>query len=416
MSAVVSEAAKALELVDAALPAVALVVGSLPPCGRDLDLLVHEPEQRVAEATLRDAGFEEHGGSWVRFAGSTAAVIELLPAAGWGLPEAELGALFADAVPLGGCARLCRPAPHHALLVLARKVTSEGLDSRHRGRVDAAVAEDPDAWRRALERAPAWRAEAGLATLEAGDAGRRRRVRECLAPALRARLAGARALRAGRRRGTVIALSGLDGAGKSTQAASLAETLGRLGYDAEVAWTRIASNDAFWRVAFAVKRRLASLRRGPANPPDALPMMQQRSGRATTVWAAVVALDNVRAQRKVTGAALARDHVVICDRYTLDSIVELRVAYGDSRRLAAHRMLLRHLTRKPLRAFLLDIPPEVARERDDEHDLDVLRARHALYREEHGALAVARLDGCCGVDDLAAEIAREVWRALRMAR
>src|SRR5439155_25720630 len=59
------------------------------------------------------------------------------------------------------------------------------------------------------------------------------------------------------RRGTVITLSGLDGAGKSSQAAALCETLDRLGYDVETAWTRINWDDLIWRIGPPLKRRAA---------------------------------------------------------------------------------------------------------------------------------------------------------------
>jgi hypothetical protein len=54
----------------------------------------------------------------------------------------------------------------------------------------------------------------------------------------------------------VVAFSGLDGAGKSSQATGLHETLIRLGYEAIIVRTRITWDDALWPIAEPIKRVL----------------------------------------------------------------------------------------------------------------------------------------------------------------
>src|SRR5204863_9429970 len=114
----------------------------------------------------------------------------------------------------------------------------------------------------ARRRAPAWGAGTGspLARLRAlHDSGAR--------PAAAARLRGLaeratttpaprrgarRALRRLMRRPAIVALSGLDGAGKSFQAARLAEELEQLGLDAAVVWP--AATNVLYQANPALKR------------------------------------------------------------------------------------------------------------------------------------------------------------------
>ena len=408
---------------DRLLPGRALVYGSLPPGGRDLDLLVPPDEAGEAEQAAMAAGFLRRGDAWARFADCGVTVVELTPVSDWELPSPEAEALFAEARPLDGFSRLTRPAPHHALLILARRIAREGrgLDGKRRARVDAALREDPDAWARARDRAAAWRAEEALTRLAAahragpGEAGAR-------PPAAR---------RAGRRRGAVIALSGLDGAGKSTQALALKSTLEHLGYEVTIGWTRIAWDDALWRLALPVKAALqGALRilpgRSRAAPAaggggsgsgttgegdDTVKRIRESSGLLTHAWTLVIAVSNGISQRRLTRAHVRRGAIVICDRYTLDSIVALRFAYGAHRRFRLQRAVIAALSPTPRRAYLLDVAPETAYARKGEGGVAWLAGHRRLYRQEHVELGVRLLDGERPEEELCAEIALDVWQS-----
>jgi thymidylate kinase len=416
------------ELVDRALPSRALVYGSLPPEGRDLDLLVRPGQESAVQAALTAAGYLRRGPIWARFAACTVDVVELASAAAWQLPSAELDALFADARPLDGLAQLVRPAPHHLLLILARRVAAEGggLDAKRGARLDRALVEDPRAWDHARVRAAAWDAVDALERLHEHHAHGTTHA------AARPRRRPPWPLR--RSRGAVIALSGLDGAGKSTQALALRDTLERLGYEATIAWTRISWDDALWRVALPVKaalgrplRMLAAarsrLRAGreaaacesgtTATPLSDDPVKRIREGSAllTHAWTMVIALINATSQRRLTRSNIRHGGIVICDRYTLDSIVALRFSYGADRRFRAQRRLIAALSPTPRRAYLLDVRPETAYARKGEDGVEWLAGHRALYREEHVELGVRLLDGERPPDDLCAEIALDVWQS-----
>jgi thymidylate kinase len=409
---------------DAAVADRVLVFGSPPPDGRDLDLLARDREEIALASTLAAEGFDQHGPHWARFQDCTVVAVDLLAAGDWGLPPGELSALFDEAMPLEPHRNLVVPAPHHALLIAARRVSRSGVyGERLRKRVGEIA---PAAWKEAEQRAHAWDAAQSLAQLQVlHDSGTQ--------PAAVARLralgrrgsatqspgrAGRRALRRVARRPAIVTLSGLDGAGKSFQAAQLAGALERLGFDAAVVWpaatnVMFQANPALKR---ALRRVLAALGRSerPATGSDPAqdPMPSQVAPIAHGL-ALVVAVVQAWSFRRGARRIARRVDVVVFDRYTLDSVVYLRHRWGHGRRLGLQSRLIEWLSRTPDLAFLLDVAPEVAYERKRDFPLDDLRERRALYRELHAKLGVTRLDGERPPDELCAVIARAAWRRIR---
>src|SRR5204863_5476415 len=141
---------------------------------------------------------------------------------------------------LAGYTHLAAPAAHHALLIAARRAARAGrYGDKLRARVEAMAREQPSAWEEAAARAPGWDAERELAALRAFHAGEASPGACDRMRSLGIRLRGTRGRRrrvlkraAGRlrRRPVIVALSGLDGAGKSFQAKRLADALSQLDY------------------------------------------------------------------------------------------------------------------------------------------------------------------------------------------
>lgn len=407
-----SEDQGAASVIESAVSEPVLVFGSLPPSGRDIDLLVRPVAQRELDAALRAEDWHVRGGLYVRFARCTADVVEVVPAASWPLPADEVDRLFALAEPLPGHSRLLEPSPHHALLILATRTLgpADGLTAPRRTRVGRALARDPQAWEHAAALSSAWDATEALRRL-------RGLYEHRSTPPLPGRLR-ARARRA--RHGRVVAFSGIDGAGKSTQSAALVEALNNLGYDAVSEWVPFSSNEWPYRVLDLIKRVLAtpSGRNRPkehraevASAPTT--RLRERSSAITHGWATVIALANALSHARVVARHLAAGRIVVFDRYTLDSAVRMRFLYGLDRRFPVQNRLIGAVSPQPVAAFFLDIDPGQSLERKDDRWTARALADHArLYRQEHERFGVVRLDGNLPREELCALVAAQVWERL----
>ena len=413
-----------------------LVVGSEPPDGRDLDLLIPDAGLGETERRLAGAGFERHGHEWARFEGPRVELVELTPASSWGLPGAVLEALLTDAEPIEPYARLRRPAPADGLLVLARRrLGVHGpLADKHRRRIAALEAADPAAWETAAARSADWNVSRALAVLRAAS-------RSGTAPAaLRAR-AAAEAARAQRRgltgalagaaravapsppRGAVIAVSGIDGAGKSTQAAGLVLTLSDLGQEAAVEWSRITYDPVLRRIGAAPKRLLGWLARraGDAHEDGAdedpgtavAGALRERVAAADHAWALTVAVVHALGQRRALKPHLRAGRVVVRDRYVLDATVQLVESYGVRRDVRLQAAVLRRACPVPVAAFWLDVDPgEAYRRKPEEYTAAELAGHRRRYQAAYAALGVERVDASRDPEVVAADLARRVWRRL----
>lgn len=399
---------KAVSLVDGAVGDPVLVFGSLPPEGRDLDLLVRDAEEASIADALEDAGFDRRGEQWVSFKGCSVEAIDLVPAASWGLPAGELSALYEEARPIGDFEHLVEPAPHHALLILARKIGSGSeLTDKRKARLERALASDPSAWARAEERAAAWDARRSLRDLRdrflSGDGSRGRHL---TVPKLRPRI--------------LIALSGMDGSGKSTLASRLSEMLHTLGMPAEIVWNRLAVNPSLDVVAVPIKRLLRLLLRkrpAPVGESDADEIVEPgtelraRSRVLTQIWTCFVAVWNAASHRRSAEPHLLRGKAVICDRYVLDSIVNLRFDYGRGFRFRFQRRLIEWISPKPTLAFHLAVPAALAHERKPiKFTAEELAVYEELYEAERDP-SIVRVDGARATEELCEEVARAIWKA-----
>jgi hypothetical protein len=356
-----------LRMIDAVVRHRALVFGSLPPEGRDLDLLVRHDDAAAIAARLRDEGFRAwgRGWAWVSFRGCSASVVELIPAAKLRLPQAELDALFAEANAVAPLRKVVEPAPHHTLLILARKLTHEpaGLLPKYRARIDRALAKDPAAWEQARSRAELWAAGSALARLESLYTLGRPRLRW-------------RSLVRRPRRTRLIALSSADADRTRSHAESLRETLDRLGFDSVVE-----------------RPDPPRMRRRPAG-----------SGGASRIRPGALAVASALSLWRPVWRHLARGRVLIYDRSALDSAVLLSAEGTTAAEPTLAVMLLRILSPPTLRSYLLDAA--------NLEDGDVPNRRAEAYRASSTAFAAGRLDASHSREELCEEIAEDVWRAL----
>ena len=319
-----------------------LVVGSLPPHGRDLDLLVRPAAARAIAAGLARDGFAERSGMWARLGDCTAEVVELASASAWGLAPPELDELFAAARPIEPTGRVCRPAPHHAILILARRTMREGahLRERRRERIADELRLDPQAFQTAGRSAPAWGATRSLALLERAHReggrlrapARRRAIGEELRRsrgALRAAIGAWRAILRRPRRGALIGLATHGMRDAHDYPGHLAATLERLGSET------------------------ALIRAGQVG----LPGDEARGARSPSLVA------TLRGAVTIGGAAwpaLLRGEVVVCDWGSLDGAADTSPP-GERRRVRRRLAILRMALPRPHAAYLVAAGPGTGR-------------------------------------------------------
>lgn len=230
-------------------------------------------------------------------------------------------------------------------------------------------------------------------------------------------------------RGKIVAFSGLDGSGKSSQSHLLLENLRRSGIGAEIEWVPVAINPSIGHIKRSVKMilRLLSLpkaertasAKGDGNESGVDPgkALVQQSPLVRHVWATTVTLANVISHWRVFLRHVGNEKVVIFDRYALDTAVRLQTWYGHLGSVRFETWLIRALSPKAMCSYLLDVPGATALGRkQDRWDLDVLERQARVYREECERFGVRRLDGERPAEELAAEVAREVRSCLAFPR
>lgn len=217
-------------------------------------------------------------------------------------------------------------------------------------------------------------------------------------------------VRSSARPSVVVAISGVDGAGKSTVAQAVAGDLGQLGVPVGVVWTRPGMRLGWLENAAQAGKRL--LRQDPAPGVSQVAAGSEvtpasRRGPLGWVWSLLVALSFVadvrRRHRAVRGVA-------ICDRYLLDALVTMDFVYRGVD-LRAHKALIRRLLPAATHSFLLDLSAADALARKDDplfgrYAVEEQLDRYATYRREIPGLRV--LDARLPPRTLCSEILRDI--------
>lgn len=211
----------------------------------------------------------------------------------------------------------------------------------------------------------------------------------------------------------VVAFSGVDGAGKSSQVARLVEGLRGAGVDPVVFWMPLGHSRLQRRLSTTARRILRAGPRSGAGPQpngDRAKAIRLRRPFLTAAWTTLIASNHALTYRRVVAQARRQGHsVVLFDRYALDALAQMRYYYGDGRWYALHRLLLTRFAPRAEHAYLLDVDPETALARKQEqHTLEQLRRQRELLRAEASGLGVEILEGGLPAEILAARIAADV--------
>src|SRR5215831_2815740 len=187
------------------------------------------------------------------------------------------------------------------------------------------------------------------------------------------------------RRGILIAFSGIDGSGKTTQIEALESELKARDSRVLRVWSR-------WRPILALPLLALFLRRGYAkvHPTSSIGFVETRipwKRGVSSLWCLLVQLDNFMKTTVKLVLPLVLGYTIICDRYVLDLLVEGMADLHDSPTSKRLGYKLLRLLPHPNVSFFIDVNPEVAFSRKpDLPSLEHFTERVGLYRELSGTL------------------------------
>jgi len=158
---------------------------------------------------------------------------------------------------------------------------------------------------------------------------------------------------------TIVAVSGVDGAGKSTLIRGLQGRLAEAGLDSEVVWFRPGMGMAWVDRPVLLLKRLLGQSSGPTVRTiarDASTTPTSRKGVVGWVWCLLVTVTYlVHVRRELRG----RTGVVLMDRHLADALVTLEVFYRGVD-LSLPRFLVRRLLPPASATVYLSLPVDVA--------------------------------------------------------
>lgn len=199
-----------------------------------------------------------------------------------------------------------------------------------------------------------------------------------------------------------ITFEGVDGAGKSTQLRLLLDYLAQK--DIEFVFTREPGGTA-------LSERIRDILLDPVH-----------SGMSVITEALLFAASRAELVTNVIRPALMDRRVVICDRYVDSSMVYQGFAGGLPLEFLSHINEMATGTLKPHRTIVLDLAPEVARERKAESGTDRMEEKdewfHLQVREGYRELAKAEprrvkmVDAGGSVEEVQSQIRRLVDEVL----
>jgi dTMP kinase len=199
-----------------------------------------------------------------------------------------------------------------------------------------------------------------------------------------------------RTRGDMIVLCGLDGSGKSTQTALLAERLGAAGISAEAVWNRWEPRLTAPMIRLAKRCLRTTSSAGDYAAFRDAKRRTMRGGLKRGLWQLLVWSEYAWEVRGRRSGPRRRGAAVICDRYVHDTLVDIAINFSvPPERLSdlmGHPLL--SLFPKPSLAIIVDIEPETgAARKADGTPAAYLADRREYYRELSRILHAPLVDG-----------------------
>ena len=209
---------------------------------------------------------------------------------------------------------------------------------------------------------------------------------------------------------TLIAVSGIDSAGKSTQIANLTEYLQGRGEAPLVLWSRGGYTGGFGALKTFFRRFCPGLIPPPGQNKQREAALSRSQVRR--VWLLLALADLIRVYGLSIRWWQLRGRTVICDRYLWDTLIDFRLNFPaeNVERWWLWRWLVR-LSPQPDVSFLLMIPVEESLRRSQEKDEpfpepeEQRRQRYAQYQQlQQEGLWSVMIDATRPVDQVWAEI------------
>lgn len=211
-------------------------------------------------------------------------------------------------------------------------------------------------------------------------------------------------------KGQLIAFSGLDGAGKSTQIELLLRTLAAEGRTPVYLWVRGGYTPLF----NTLKETLRRLSKGRALPPSGRNAARNRAFARPWVrqlWLRLAMLDLLWVYGIRVRAWLLAGKTVVCDRYLWDTLVDFRLNFPADRveEMWLWRLLAR-VSPRPSAAFLMLVPVDESLRRSRQKaepfpdSAETLTARREQYLSLAASAGWTMLDGTLPIQILAGQI------------